>query len=427
MRLALLTASLPLLVSLAIVQPAEAAAPTCEGQPATLVGTPGQALVGTAGPDVIVTNGASPVKAGDGDDLVCITRRHSSFPDISTGPGDDRVQDTSHAFPDVDLGAGDDRFREFTTHGARVDAGDAAALGHDVVIGGPWADSVVSGVPDQPNDDVVRLGPGGDGLHLNGTPTGSFDGGRGDDIVLLATSAPADWVLDLAHDTGTVDGVPFEVRRNEDFSLADLPWRTMHVTGSDSDESVYASRSRTSGPMPTGELTARMGGGDDLVSVTAAQSGPFLGGPGHDGLEVEATTGRHTVGPAIRVNLSRNRYRVDGTDAVTARSFAAVETRWFASSTITGTPGANRLDILGCRGRTAAGAGDDFVQFDRFRACPGPARDQREFRAFGQAGDDILWGDSGMDHLIGGPGRDQTWGLEARDTCRAEREVYCEA
>ncbi|MEP9361957.1 hypothetical protein ABLE68_03255 [Nocardioides sp. CN2-186] len=427
MRIALLPATLALLASIAVVPPVSAAAPTCQGQPATLVGTPGHALRGTSGPDVIVTNGATPVRAGDGDDRVCITGHRASFPDISAGPGDDRVRDTSRAFPDVDLGAGDDWFRELTTHGADVDAGDAAGLGHDVIIGGPWADSVVSGVPDQPNDDVVRLGPGGDGIHLNGTPTGSFDGGGGHDIVLLVRSAPADWVLDLAQDTGTVDGAPFAIRHIEDFALADLPWRTMHVIGSDAGESVYATRTRTSGPVSSGELTAQMGGGNDLVSVTAAQSGPFRGSAGSDRIEVEATDGRRQVGPDVHVDLSRDRYRVDGDDPITASSFESAETRWFGSSTVIGTSGDNRLDILGCQGRAEAHAGDDFLQFDRSRACGGPARDHQEFRASGGPGDDILWGDRGMDRLYGGPGLDQAWGLEARDTCRAERMHYCEA
>jgi hypothetical protein len=94
---------------------------------------------------------------------------------------------------------------------------------------------------------------------------------------------------------------------------------------------------------------------------------------------------------------------------------------------IIGTADDDRLDIVGCRGRIEAGPGDDLVHFYRYPACTGPAREQREFRGDGQAGDDTLWGDDGIDRLIGGPGQDDAWALGARDVCRAERKHYCEA
>ena len=52
---------------------ASAAGETCDGVPATVVGSSGSILFGTPGPDVIVTNGAVNVGAGAGDDLICIT------------------------------------------------------------------------------------------------------------------------------------------------------------------------------------------------------------------------------------------------------------------------------------------------------------------------------------------------------------------
>ncbi len=76
---------------------AYAAAETCQGQPATIVGTFLQRdLTGTEGPDVVVTNGAIGVKTLGGDDLVCVTdepgRRNGGH--LDTGAGDDVVDGT---------------------------------------------------------------------------------------------------------------------------------------------------------------------------------------------------------------------------------------------------------------------------------------------------------------------------------------------
>lgn len=102
---------LPLAVA-AQTTPASAepgAPPTCHGQQATLVGTPGEPLGGTDGPDVIVSNGASRVRAGAGDDLVCVTG-DSGGPAIYDGPGDDVVDASTFSGYTVDtaLGAGSD-------------------------------------------------------------------------------------------------------------------------------------------------------------------------------------------------------------------------------------------------------------------------------------------------------------------------------
>jgi Ca2+-binding RTX toxin-like protein len=75
--------------------PAYAAGETCLGRPATVIGTPGQSvLTGTEGDDVVVTNGASDVRALGGDDWVCVR----DVPDapartiaIDTGDGDDAL------------------------------------------------------------------------------------------------------------------------------------------------------------------------------------------------------------------------------------------------------------------------------------------------------------------------------------------------
>ena len=73
MRATVLSAAALLAATLLAPTTAHAAGETCQGRPARVVGTDNEPLAGTEGPDVIVTNGASPVHALGGDDLVCAT------------------------------------------------------------------------------------------------------------------------------------------------------------------------------------------------------------------------------------------------------------------------------------------------------------------------------------------------------------------
>ena len=85
------------LLGLALLAPttsASAAGETCEGVAATIVGTPDTRVAGTPGDDVILSNGAFSVEAGEGDDLICVSaaadpRGHNT--DVDAGPGDDVV------------------------------------------------------------------------------------------------------------------------------------------------------------------------------------------------------------------------------------------------------------------------------------------------------------------------------------------------
>ena len=77
------------LLSAALLAPmgtATAAGETCQGQAATIVGTPGGQITGTEGADVIVTNDATRVDALGGDDLVCATGERSSYDSVTGTP-----------------------------------------------------------------------------------------------------------------------------------------------------------------------------------------------------------------------------------------------------------------------------------------------------------------------------------------------------
>ncbi len=126
---------------------------SCEGRPATIIGSGvGATITGTDGDDVIVgTTGNDTIDGGGGDDVIC------------AGPGDDVVNG----------GTGDDRIR--------------GQAGNDTVDGGPGRDilrgndgvDIVRGGPD---DDVVRGGRGND--HVRGQAGNDIVyGGTHDDVL----------------------------------------------------------------------------------------------------------------------------------------------------------------------------------------------------------------------------------------------------
>src|SRR4051794_33210814 len=81
-----------MLLAGASVPAAAADAPSCQGLPATIVGTPGDDVItGTPGPDVIVgLDGRDEIHARAGDDVVC------------AGPGDYFVlMDSDSLLPDL--------------------------------------------------------------------------------------------------------------------------------------------------------------------------------------------------------------------------------------------------------------------------------------------------------------------------------------
>lgn len=168
-----------------LAPPAEPPPPTCKGQPATRVGTPGpDAIPGTAGRDVVVAlGGADRVFTGPGNDLVCAGPGADR---VSTGAGVDRVLGEGGAdrilgggardfifgqggFDRLIGGAGGDRL----FGGARLDrlfGGPGfdrlfGGPGHDRAFGGAGRDLLVgAGGRDRlfggPGRDALRGGPG---------------------------------------------------------------------------------------------------------------------------------------------------------------------------------------------------------------------------------------------------------------------------
>src|SRR6476620_9518961 len=74
----------------------------CLGHVATIVGAPGEKVIGTDGPDVVKTNGAYASDTLGGDDLLCVDKaaepaNGESFDDIymAAGSGNDRIDATN--------------------------------------------------------------------------------------------------------------------------------------------------------------------------------------------------------------------------------------------------------------------------------------------------------------------------------------------
>jgi Ca2+-binding RTX toxin-like protein len=139
--------------------PGRASGETCQGRPATIIGT-GPEVKGTSGDDVIVTGASRSVWAGDGGDLVCVTPSPPEEPITVWVEAGDDVVDTSASTSErtwTDLGTGVDRY----LGGPSDDEVHAANTAADV-SGGEGDDSVV--------------------LHLTsmvGSVPGRYDGGGG--------------------------------------------------------------------------------------------------------------------------------------------------------------------------------------------------------------------------------------------------------
>ncbi|HSU02481.1 MAG TPA: hypothetical protein VLK03_08035 [Nocardioides sp.] len=417
------------LLGLTLLAPtgAAAAVETCQGQPATIVGQPGQIqLDGTEGPDVIVTNSASNVEAMGGDDLVCVTGDVSTF--VRTDAGDDVVDATSLSEDAggvfATLGAGDDTYLGSPADDEVITGDDTETdSGTDVVDTGSGTayDLVYSGQVRVPNPDRIS----GDGLEIwwRGIPTatGSGDGGGAGtfryyhprDISRLRIDARA----------GTVDadvGATLQVRGFTSFAVdSDRQLRSVVLRGTARDESLSIN-----GASPRTTVRAALGAGDDRVSVMDLAKGSVLsGGSGTDRIQ---------VGSRSRVALSLARQRLAlgaGKEVVTTAVTSFADATLAAPEvTLDGDGAANDLVVNACRSLVRGHGGPDEITARVLTISVGTVscRTARRTQLRGDAGDDVLAGSKGPDLLVGGPGRDRADGGKARDTCEAEKERRCE-
>lgn len=447
----------------AAVAAAPAAVVTCQGETATVVGRSGGSVEGTPGDDVIVSNGAHEVAAGDGDDLICLTgsiRPVEESPEVfaDAGAGDDRVT-ASVGRSDlvyVSLGTGADHY----TGGRQMDVvaggdlfaedGDPQDGDADVIDTGTLgADHVVVGDGGPLVDDVSALSRRAHvEVHASGPGTGRLAGGVAATLTLVDDAVGADglWTLDLAARTATITGAPVLSWTG----FGHLVWAvhgSIDVRGTDGDDIV-------TGPVVSGT----MNGGNDQVHVWSSQvdhgthAARLEGGAGTDRVRfysglvdhyLEAPGGGvvpFTPGD-VTVDVGRQVTRFEDGEVVGLAGFESYGAQTDGAATLLGTPQDDVLLGAACDLRIRGGAGDDRMhQMPDFASggftepsCPGDdggrlatlsggsGDDSTSVNAArstvtGGDGADVLNGGHGRDRILGGPGDDRLSGDDRADT-----------
>lgn len=324
---------------------ASAAGETCQGRPATIVGT-GPDVVGTPGDDVIVSGTSIFVNADAGNDLICITG--PNFVHTDAGPGDDVVDASVTTAVDPETSTSTE-----------------LGTGHDRFLGSPFNDGVFS----DGADDEVFTGLGADKMviTITGMPTGalgSYDGGDGparhDDIIYLESAA---FDLEVGLDESiVVDGMPAATLTG--FAGASLTARRVVLRGNASRNVLMATACeiQIAGNGGNDSIT-NMNGFERFACASADRTTSLTGGGGDDTIH---------GGPG--------HLRLSG---------GGGDDRLF------GHEGADRL---------VGGAGNDILQGDdgADRLMGGSGND----RMRGDKGADRLVGGAGHDRADGGRGRD---------------------
>lgn len=419
------------LLGLALLVPtgAQAAAETCRGLPATLVGAPDQRLVGTEGPDVVVTNGAQSLTALGGNDTICVTGTPVTSGqvviDIDAGGGDDHVEASVQGRGTAAvLGAGADTFVSGNGAGHSVYAGTSRLASStdteaDSVRITAGSASVTSGQVGAVNSDTVAINDGT--VVWNGRSSGQGPVTAAGQGFLVLGGVTGSTVIDAgkgyaSSESSSLGFTGFTGFTFSGGSAGDT--LTFRGTGADERLEVFA---------PDGvERDVTMRGGDDFYGTngTGTRSSKARGGTGRD--EVLLALPKYTVTADL-----------DSSRAVArkGRTRKVVKTPAFEDLSLTarrgvvdGTPGAEQIIVAACRVNVSGDRGKDVIAATDELDDVWPVRDCSRYSAYlsGGVGRDTLLGGPGDDRLIGGPGRDTIDGGSGRDVCEGERRRLCE-
>jgi Ca2+-binding RTX toxin-like protein len=263
---------------------------TCNGLPPTITGSSQENILGTAGDDVVITDGAARVDTGAGDDTICITGTGAVV--VNAGPGDDYVGARTHIGKTfVSLGFGDDTFlggegpdRVWSQESSNQTASDD----HDEIDTFGGNDYVISGSSTAPNTDVVDLGTGGDVLVTYGVGTGAFlSGGPGtnDYQPLPGADVRGDWLVDNVTGQALLGDVPSLTWQSfQRFDLRGMQGDRLRYRGSAASEQVTAGGAC--------QVVLRGRAGNDRLTVAPvgcsglpAGNAVLVGGAGNDRLK----------------------------------------------------------------------------------------------------------------------------------------------
>jgi Ca2+-binding RTX toxin-like protein len=413
--------------------PSYAAAPLCQGQAPTVVGAPGSPVVGTAGDDVIVTEGATDVDALAGNDRICVTLDAYSV-HIEAGPGDDTVDSTGgqsivHAF----LGDGADTFVGGDQPDNVYARGAEPAV--DTISTGGGSDFVSTGRSGLPTADVVDLGTGDDTLGLSGLPgPGTVSLGTGRDSVELSDHSGAGWTIDNQRQEVVVNGLAMTLTGARDFRLGDARCTSLKFVGGTGRDKLFTVDPFGRGNKSANEgslVVADMGGGDDVLFVAPDQADVLDGGDGDDRIRIGSRSDSGLVEGAVRADLRGGTVHLDDGRKAKVTSFSDVGITGYDRFLVTLGDDADILTLVGCRAVVRAGGGSDRIRLYASRFLGSDARcggkvGTQSLRAYGEGGDDTLRGAVGDDVLIGGPGEDRATGSSGVDVCDAETRRACE-
>lgn len=262
------------LVPLSAAPPAGADTATCQGQPATIVGSGGAEIVGTEGPDVMVSNGSS-VRSLGGDDLICMTNVTGNGTTAFAGPGDDSVT-VRNASPNSQLATYLEQGNDTFTGGTERDVLPLTFAEDDQVPRGGNDSIQTKGGKDfvavgdrqttTPETDRVALGAGKDMVRLYDTGIASLrllSGGTGKNTVYI------DAFIET-HDL-TVDAAHRRIVRGDDSFQGYTGFRRFRVNEG-------------------GNLRFEGTGGADTLHVERARKLVAVMGAGSDNLQVDTTS-----------------------------------------------------------------------------------------------------------------------------------------
>ena len=451
------------------------ARPTCQGKPATIVGSnrPHGQLRGTAGDDVIVSDRAPLVDSRGGSDTICLTGlAGAAFVRVLAGAGDDSVVNrlTGRSVTLVRLGDGADRY-------VGGDRRDQVLAGTDDDRDRVWTGAGSDLVSARAEDDV-DLGGGSDDVVLATTsPAQRLVGGAGADELLVGRGVDTTgWRLDNVTERASRDGAT--VLRWASFAAFRFTGHDLEsFTGGESNDLVQARSIDTTATGGGNDVVIAdrlglvdVGAGDDKVLGDRVEVGLVLG-DGNDRVELtvdpynqlpsyDGGPGRDLFGPRVHVpppatypqemrgDLVTQQITFPGS-VVPAIEFARMEGLhlYGPSVTLVGDEQGNHLAADGCHVTIQGAAGDDVLHtaLDPFQDYPcaydvdptremwgGAGNDSLRGDVYrdvlhGGAGDDLMRGGDFDDRLIGGPGHDEARGEAGRDACQAERELGCEA
>lgn len=407
-RLLLLTGAL-VAPGVLLAVPATAAAPTCAGKAATIVGTSGADRVyGTKADDVVVLGAGNDTFYGDASstDLVCLGDgddfAYGNAGTIYGGTGRDRLyaRGSGVTFQGQD---GPDSYVR-----------DTEAAGADRAFGGPGDDFFRIGIGTTSFDvgagsrnSVAFEVPTRVGLNL-AAGTWSYAGTTRDLgpgriwIASLEDSAGGDHVVGTegAEQVHLGAGDSASLRGGDDYAEASGSGRVTVDLGSGADE-LYAA---------SGEAVGDGALGNDDATYSGTSRGSFRGGDGNDFITFFGHRRVHVNGGAGRDDMQLFDF-ARGVRADLTRGRLATA---YATLTLTGMEdfdGTPKGDVI----TGTAGAND-------LHGSAGPDR------IYGGGGNDYLNGGPGSDRIYGGAGNDLGSGETGDDVCFAtEYEISCRA